>query len=992
MKKIILLFASALLSIGVMAQTVVYNPTTTRLTSSELNEKTEATYIAIKNLSATNHYYFVGNTGAAPYSKADFSNEAVFVWEPVQAGVAGSYYLKKLDDTYMQTSSPKDFGTKDNAALFTTTNPTSSGDGSTKFNGDGDSQSYINGNDDANLVRFVTNGKWINVQNGNSGTPTYNTGLGGWTIHYVYTVEGEEATDPEPEPDPDPAVVHTFSKDKVYYIQWKNTGANYITENRDKSLTVADKKNSKYQFWRLVPIEGKSHCYTIQNVVTENYLGSCNMTPSSNSRVSTSATAVEYYIGATAATSGEIAGCYYFSSTDCDNYSNESAGPRALNKDGASSYVITWTAGVNNVGSYWKIVETTEGYQAPEPPAHTEQTKSLVVYFRPCGVVGNTYLTAAAINGVDPVSYTATAAPGSFHVPYSKDHGAVMPGSTFNISITLNNSNDADLKANAYFDWNADGEFEATQAITLDGTAGSAEVTVPDDAVSGDTRMRIRLNSNGLDRADDDVEGFVYDIPFAVVGGERKVLVDANSADRGTASLSAAEGNHAVGTQLTATATPKGNAEFDSWREGGVVVSREASYTFAVANRNMTLKAYFTPNTEEPEEPEPSEATPAQWDFTFTRTSTTEATASVTNGGVAIEGVTATIAIAGGEYQNAGQTESNKGILCINRNTADATAAAPNAYTLTITNNSDLAYTFDYVVVGGVALNSGGAFQTASAPRDRMFQITYGTATLAAEKVSINDPQHCNGKETFHAFATPITIPVGESYVITVNIYNDTNITGEEAKGCFYGLSKIALGNTTVSFGATGYATLYAPIALTIPEGVTAYTGTLNEDNTWLTLSDIEDGIIPKEHAVILKSEAGNKFTLEAATGAGTAVANNALKGQTSTVAKPAEGTVYTLQSYDGNEDGVKESVIFRKYLGEKVSGGRAYVVLPANENGTPAQSIGVRLEDGTTSIDNGQLTMDNEATIIFDVLGRRVEAMTKGGVYIVNGKKVVVK
>ena len=59
-----------------------------------------------------------------------------------------------------------------------------------------------------------------------------------------------------------------------------------------------------------------------------------------------------------------------------------------------------------------------------------------------------------------------------------------------------------------------------------------------------------------------------------------------------------------------------------------------------------------------------------------------------------------------------------------------------------------------------------------------------------------------------------------------------------------------------------------------------------------------------------------------------------------------------------------------------------------------PERSRGILalLRTRKTSIDNGQLTMDNEATIIFDVLGRRVEAMTKGGVYIVNGKKVVVK
>lgn len=186
MKKFTLFLASLFMTIGAVAQ--VYLPTETKLTSAELNAKTEPTYIAIKNLSATNNYWFVANTGSAPYSKADFSNEAVFIWEPV-AGETGKFYLKKLDGKYMQSSSPKDFGAIENAAKFATTNPTSKGSGSTKFNGDGDSQAYINGNDDANLVRFVTNGSWINVQNGDAGTPKYNTGEGGWTIHYVYAVE-----------------------------------------------------------------------------------------------------------------------------------------------------------------------------------------------------------------------------------------------------------------------------------------------------------------------------------------------------------------------------------------------------------------------------------------------------------------------------------------------------------------------------------------------------------------------------------------------------------------------------------------------------------------------------------------------------------------------------------------------------------------------------------------------------------------------------------
>ena len=971
MKKIAMFFAALLATIGAMAQTYTCNLTDTKITSAELNAKTEATYIAIKNLSKTNNYYFVGNTGAAPYSKAAFSQDAVFVWEPV-AGETGKFYLKKLDGTYMQTSSPKDFGTVANAVKFTTTNPTSKGSGSTKFNGDGDSQSYINGSDDANLVRFVaTNGKWINVQNGDSGTPTYNTGEGGWTIHYAYAV-----------------TVHTFSADKVYYIQWKNTGANYITENRDKSLTVADKKNSKYQFWKLIPTD-KSHCYKVQNVVTGNYLGSCNLTPSSSSRVNTSADAVEYYIGATAG-GGNIAGCHYFSSTDCDNYSDETAGPRALNKDGASSYIITWTAGLQDngtsykEGSYWKIVETNEEYQIPEPPVHGSSAKNLTVYFRPCGVVSNTYLAAATVDGVDPIAYTATDKPGSFYVPFSKDRGAVVRGSDFNVSITLSSADDADLKANAYFDWNADGEFETTEPITLNGTAGTATVTVPDDAVSGDTRMRIRLNSNGLDRADDDVEGFVYDFPLTVVDAttERKVLVDVNGANNGTVALSAAGDSHVVGTQLTATATPKGNATFESWREGGVVVSRDAEYTFTVEDRNMTLKAYFTPNTG-------SEAIPAQWDFTFNRTSATEAAVAVTRDGKAVEGVRATIAMST-NYKTEGKLASGRtDLLCSTTNSSTATEAEPIKYALTITNTTKETFAFDYIEVSNVALNSSGEYQGVDVKRVRNFKVTYGSTTIGPEERYICDNSHCNGKEYPQGFGAKVIVPAGKSYTIVLDIYNINHDTGNNqiGSGCFYGLSKIALGNTAVSFGTTGYATLYAPIALTIPEGVTAYTGALDEDNTWLTLKSIEGGVIPKEHAVILESEAGNKFTLEAATGDVDAIANNALKGQTSTVVtstvNAGDNEAYTLQR--DAEDGV----VFKRYTGASLAGGKAYLMLPKSLT-TQQKAVRIRFAgDDSTGIEHSEFTIQN-SEFIYDLQGRRVLNPTKG-IYIVGGKKIVI-
>ena len=87
----------------------------------------------------------------------------------------------------------------------------------------------------------------------------------------------------------------------------------------------------------------------------------------------------------------------------------------------------------------------------------------------------------------------------------------------------------------------------------------------------------------------------------------------------------------------------------------------------------------------------------------------------------------------------------------------------------------------------------------------------------------------------------------------------------------------------------------------------------------------------------------------------------------------------------------------------------RAYLsVIP--RSGTPVngsatnsisiRSIGIRVvgdeengengENGeTTDIENAEFTNQN-SEIIYDLMGRRVETMTEGGVYIVNGQKVI--
>ena len=74
----------------------------------------------------------------------------------------------------------------------------------------------------------------------------------------------------------------------------------------------------------------------------------------------------------------------------------------------------------------------------------------------------------------------------------------------------------------------------------------------------------------------------------------------------------------------------------------------------------------------------------------------------------------------------------------------------------------------------------------------------------------------------------------------------------------------------------------------------------------------------------------------------------------------------------------------------------RVYLKIESRDNNTtPAQAIRVRVigedeEDGATAIENSQLIND-KSDVVYDLKGRRVDNPTKG-VYIVNGRKVVVK
>ena len=83
--------------------------------------------------------------------------------------------------------------------------------------------------------------------------------------------------------------------------------------------------------------------------------------------------------------------------------------------------------------------------------------------------------------------------------------------------------------------------------------------------------------------------------------------------------------------------------------------------------------------------------------------------------------------------------------------------------------------------------------------------------------------------------------------------HSDAAGSGNDGAHYRYFLEKVT--SLPVTITAAGYASLYSPVALTIPAEVTAYVGSVA--GSTLTLTSIDDGIIPANTGVVLKGAAG---------------------------------------------------------------------------------------------------------------------------------------
>ena len=183
---------------------------------------------------------------------------------------------------------------------------------------------------------------------------------------------------------------------------------------------------------------------------------------------------------------------------------------------------------------------------------------------------------------------------------------------------------------------------------------------------------------------------------------------------------------------------------------------------------------------------------------------------------------------------------------------------------------------------------------------------------------------------------------------------------------------------TEVEVSLNEFASICLPFDVA-PIGATAY-AVESTNNTHAILTEKAD--IPAGEGAILEGTGTVTLNLTTATSDWT---NNLLEG--TTINTYVAGSAYVLAN------GTNGIGLYKAALNKDANGaeGTTHFLNNANKAYLPVSSnapmFSLERGEGTTSIENAQLTIDNVA--IYDLAGRCVEKMEKG-IYIVNGKKII--
>ena len=183
--------------------------------------------------------------------------------------------------------------------------------------------------------------------------------------------------------------------------------------------------------------------------------------------------------------------------------------------------------------------------------------------------------------------------------------------------------------------------------------------------------------------------------------------------------------------------------------------------------------------------------------------------------------------------------------------------------------------------------------------------------------------------------------------------------------------------------GTTGYSTFAStlyPLDLSGISGAEVYYAEAVNGSTVKFKST--DASVPAGEGLLLKGTAGDAVTINIAD-AGTAISGNLLKGCTAETVVASDADKYVLV----NKGGTAEFQNLSKQ-GATIPAGKAYL----DATGAGARSLTIVFDDDdVTGVNEVRSQKEDVRSEWFDLQGRKVAQPAKG-LYIVNGKKVVIK
>lgn len=254
--------------------------------------------------------------------------------------------------------------------------------------------------------------------------------------------------------------------------------------------------------------------------------------------------------------------------------------------------------------------------------------------------------------------------------------------------------------------------------------------------------------------------------------------------------------------------------------------------------------------------------------------------------------------------------------------------------------------------------------------------------------VKIGEPTIKGDKKYIYTYT--ITVPEGTE---GLNL-KLTNTDTEKDNMRVDNLELYAVKTGSFTITPARYGTYYTEDAFVMPEGVTGYTITdKNEESLTLNAAYPANEVVPAKTALLLKATetpaTNQEFTYTIVNSDEVAPEGNLLHGSVEATKTHVEGatTYYKLAK---GEEGI--GFYWANENGTAFTNGanKAYLAV----KGKLSQMRGFSFEGMTTGINNVVANTNNSKNaVIYDLNGRRVNSLNAAkGVYIVNGKKVIVK